>query len=67
MLIQIMKNSEKFKKKIQELRENLELEISENIQNLQSLISNENPFKLLIYSENPQRIEQNSFINLILS
>jgi len=68
-----MKNSEKFKKDIQELRKKLEPEIGENIQKLKLLISKENPFKLLmafalknfynnleVYSETPQRIEHTS-------
>ncbi len=78
-----MKNSENFKKVMQELREKLEPEIKKNIQNLELLISKENPFKLLmafalknfynnleIYSENTQRIEhtsQEQFVEYIQS
>lgn len=68
-----MNNLKDFKKKIAELRKVLKPEISENIQKAISLISNENPFKLLnafalknfynnleIYSENLQSLEHTS-------
>lgn len=68
-----MKNPQDFKKKISELKKLLKPEIGENIQKIISLISNENPFKLLmafalknfynnleIYSENLQSLEHTS-------
>ena len=62
-----MKNTNNFKKQIERIRKDLEPDIREKIQKVQTRISNENPFKLYVYTSFLNGLQKSLAIGLIIS